>query len=354
MRLAAISAICLLCSCTPSKSGLNQSAFPDVNRLVRPAQQELLKGLVAEPTAKGFNHLVIFGDSMSDPGQLHRRTLGLFLPPSVFYHSMFSNGPIWSDYVGAALAGWTVSNFAVGGAKTSDNSLVSRVFLPSMLEQMRAQEKELSGLPRESTIVVIWIGPNNYLTTGEIFQDPSSQLLLPKLAEHVEKAIEDIKKGIEKLKALGFRRILLGTMPELGVLADNPREPRKTTAESLFAATRLHNASLLAFVNSLERTDRWNVGIFHSGEINQATLDAPSEWGFTRLDRPCYFGSLKGEFYGEKKFCDDPSGYKFWEFNHPNSKMHCFYASRFLLDLASESIIPKFSFDSSLKRCKTL
>ncbi|NBW83555.1 hypothetical protein EBR21_17550, partial [bacterium] len=67
-----------------------------------------------------------------------------------------------------------------------------------------------------------------------------------------------------------------------------------------------------------------------------------------------FVGSLRGEFYGNKEFCADPSGYKFWEFTHPNSKMHCYYASQFLLDLSTIKFVPGISFEKAVQSCKKL
>jgi phospholipase/lecithinase/hemolysin len=143
-------------------------------------------------------------------------------------------------------------------------------------------------------------------------------------------------------------------MPELGVLVDNPKEPREATATSLFAATAAHNAALAKVITQLQKQGDIFVGTFHAGELNQATIDDPKTWGFSRLDAPCYEGSLRGEFYGKKEFCAEPSRFKFWEFTHPNSKMHCYYASQFLFDLAKSKVIAEFSLATAVQRCQGL
>ena len=99
MKLAFVGFAVLLNSCAPKLAGVNSLSSVHVNNLVRPQQEQWLKGQVENPTIKGFKNLVVFGDSLSDPGNLNRRTLGFFVPSSVFYHSRFSNGPIWTDYI---------------------------------------------------------------------------------------------------------------------------------------------------------------------------------------------------------------------------------------------------------------
>ena len=345
---------CLLFSCAPKLSGTNSVSTLNVNNLVHPQQEKWLKGQVENPTSKGFKHLVVFGDSLSDPGNLNRRTLGFFLPPSVFYRSRFSNGPIWTDYAQEALTGWSVSNFSVGGAKTSGNSLVEHFVVIPLNRQIATHQDELKRMPHESAVVAIWIGANNYTFGVSNYQDKQKRLQADKLRTYVDASMQDISRGIEDLKKLGFRFFMLGTLPELGVLSDNPREPREATAASLFAATAAHNAALAKLISQLQKQEDIVVGTFHAGEVNQATIDEPKKWGFSRLDAPCFVGSLRGQFYGNKEFCADPSGYKFWEFTHPNSKMHCYYASQFLLDLSTIKVVPGFSFEKAVQSCKKL
>lgn len=348
-----IAPVCFLVSCSPVKSVVTSSPSLHVNSLVRSDQEFLLKGLVEKPTANGFRNLVVFGDSLSDPGNLHRKTLGFFLPTNIFYGARFSNGPIWTDYVAASL-NWKVINYAVGGAKTTGFSLLDRFVSTPLDRQIEEHLRELKGLPKESTVVVIWVGSNNYTFETAKFQDAQKKLEKEKLRKHAEDSILDIRNSISTMKGLGFKNFLLGSIPELGVLIDNPKDPRLATPETLFAATAAHNHALENLLADFQKQSDIVVGKFSSGEINQQTIENPQKWGFRRLDVPCYVGSLRGEFYGPKEFCADPAGHKFWEFTHPNSKMHCYYASQFLSDLARINIIPTFPFETSTALCKSL
>ena len=70
-----------------------------------------------------FDEIVVFGDSLSDQGNLSTLTGGLIPPgnPAIrpFYvDGRFSNGPIWVDHLQSDDPGLSVTNFAVGGAFT--------------------------------------------------------------------------------------------------------------------------------------------------------------------------------------------------------------------------------------------
>ena len=53
---------------------------------------------LAEPgkATKNINHLVVFGDSLSDNGNLYRVTMHR-MPGQVYWKGRFSNGPVWSE-----------------------------------------------------------------------------------------------------------------------------------------------------------------------------------------------------------------------------------------------------------------
>ena len=83
------------------------------------------------PLAAGatpYSNLYVFGDSISDTGNLYAETLGFgaAVPPSPFYYDgHFSNGPLWVEDLSPSL-GLTyqpTNNYAWGGATTGrDNA----------------------------------------------------------------------------------------------------------------------------------------------------------------------------------------------------------------------------------------
>lgn len=71
---------------------------------------------LAAPAAKAGS-LYVFGDSLSDDGNLYKLT---GLPPAPYYKGRFSNGPVWVEYLPAlsGLSSSPANNFAYGGAFT--------------------------------------------------------------------------------------------------------------------------------------------------------------------------------------------------------------------------------------------
>ena len=77
--------------------------------------------LVPAPTPaqipSSFSDIVVFGDSLSDNGNLFRLT---GQPPPPYFKGRFSNGPVWVERLAAPLGLDGITDFALGGATTSD------------------------------------------------------------------------------------------------------------------------------------------------------------------------------------------------------------------------------------------
>ncbi len=361
MRQWAICVILVLASCKTTSKEESEAKFfgqgdkgPSVDTLVKPDQEKWLIGQVQQPNSSGIKQITVLGDSLSDPGNLNKRTLGLFIPPRVFYKSRWSNGPIWADYVSAGL-GWTITNYAVGGAQTRTTSIFERIAIPSFLQQIQEHQWALKKMNFEDNLLVIWIGPNNYIIGAEKAQDAQGKPLTDKVDSISSEAVQDIREGLDQLRKIGFRKFVVGTMPELGVINRNPNQPIASTPETLFAVTAAHNQKLRTMLASFaKQAPEIEVTVFQAYEINQKTIAAPSDYGFKYLDVPCYLGSLQGQFYGNKEFCAEPSLYKYWEYIHPASKMQCFFASQFLADLSAAGTIAGYDQAATDRRCLEL
>src|SRR5438874_1472870 len=74
--------------------------------------------------AAPFTQLVVFGDSLSDVGNISSATFGS-TPGQYYYNGRFSNGPVYAEALASGLGLPMVrstasgNDFAYGGAKTS-------------------------------------------------------------------------------------------------------------------------------------------------------------------------------------------------------------------------------------------
>ena len=118
----------------------------------------LLALMLAIPSvvaASQFSHIVVFGDSLSDTGNLYALDPSS-VPASKYYQGRFSNGPVWVEYLAEAdLLDATLVNNAYGGASTDGSSP------PGLQVQVSTYTATADVLP--DALYVIWIGANDFL-----------------------------------------------------------------------------------------------------------------------------------------------------------------------------------------------
>ena len=84
--------------------------------------------------ARAFSQIVVFGDSLSDVGNVNNQTFGIS-PGSGYWNGRFSNGPVWVENfaTGLSLSTPTYSrsggtDWAYGGAHTGPGSITHVFF----------------------------------------------------------------------------------------------------------------------------------------------------------------------------------------------------------------------------------
>ena len=126
--------------------------------------------------AHAYSSLYVFGDSLSDAGNVYLATTapGSPFPPqpvAPYVNGQFSNGPIWVEDLSArlglgpvlpALAGGT--DYAFGGATTGyPATLSSTLPVPTLAQQVGLFLSAVSGLAPPSALYTVWAGSNDLL-----------------------------------------------------------------------------------------------------------------------------------------------------------------------------------------------
>jgi phospholipase/lecithinase/hemolysin len=80
-----------------------------------------------DPPAAGIERLYVFGDSLSDTGNVYRATGRTTPPDPPYFRGRFSNGPVWVEHLGArsGVKPERRRNFARGGAATGEEPPVA-------------------------------------------------------------------------------------------------------------------------------------------------------------------------------------------------------------------------------------
>ncbi len=254
--------------------------------------------------------LYVFGDSLSDNGNLYKLKDAKTPLSPPYYDGRFSNGPVWVEDL-VPLIGLkpnALHDFAYGGAQTSTG------FVPNYKKQIKNYLRTQTALDPDG-LYVIWIGANNY------FFHPYAAL------SQVPKNVSDIIWGIRALAARGAQNFLVINLPDL---SKNPWGQRKNATDPDYA-THLHdlivahNQDLAQDLNTLglEQPSLHIVQI-DAAHLFDAAIEHPKQFGVNNVTTPCYQGSFRGKAVkGDAPvICADPDDYLFWDMIHPTRKIH--------------------------------
>jgi phospholipase/lecithinase/hemolysin len=269
--------------------------------------------------ATNFSKFFIFGDSLSDTGNVFQVTGGIFMPQNSipksppYANGRFSNDQIWVEYVGSTL-GLTPTlftslknttptqgvNFAFGGSNSGTGNTVVKTPLPGVGEQVELYARSLQTLQEKAdpnALYVIWGGANDYIFSGET--NPS-------------KPVENISRAVNILIKLGAKNIMVPNLPDLGKL---PLSATRGTSEQLSDLTRQHNASLDNALKNFYNVNIIRVDIYAA--FNEV-LQYPEKFGLKDVITPCVVGSVANvEFV-----CSNPNDLLFFDSIHPSTKGH--------------------------------
>lgn len=315
--------------------------------------ESVLKRFTASTSNSPFSKLYVFGDSLSDPGNIFNSTTfvqpfdWLFgydipvIPPSPYYEGRYSNGPNWADYLAEDL-GLTITpstdlsvfhpllpfpspvtitgdglqaspyfqgattnqsiNFAYGGAQTgyigSDKDFGT--LIPGLLTQVKwfkndHQKTHQSADP--NALYVVWAGANDYWSVDN---------------PNPEESVNNIETAVESLYNLGARNFLVPNLPDLG------KTPFAFSGgtEEIDRLTNLTDEHNFLLDTTLDDLGDSLTGIHLIPlDVNSIFNDAithPQKYGYTNVTESCLDPVTlipRG----------NPDDYLFWDKVHPTS-----------------------------------
>ncbi|MBW4421872.1 MAG: SGNH/GDSL hydrolase family protein [Myxacorys californica WJT36-NPBG1] len=261
--------------------------------------------------------LVIFGDSLSDPGNLFNLTSQQVPPSPPYFDGRFSNGPIWADYLAPRLnlEEASVSNFAFAGAKTGRDNIANALFglpeslnLPGLLDEVDTFAATTGAKGADpNALYVVWAGSNDLLNLPS---DPQGS------ATGISEAVTNISSAIATLAQLGAEKIVVPNSVNLG-LAPFPNQTG--VAAQATQAGIAFNQALDQALTTLEPSlgvDIIEVDLF---SISQQIAAAPGEFGFTNITDPLF----------QQSNPTNPEGYFWWDRIHPTTQVHKLVADAF-------------------------
>jgi len=263
--------------------------------------------------AATFDEIVIFGDSLSDNGNLVFIENQPEPDPELYYQGRFSNGPVWVEYLADAQhLNASLTDRAIGGAQ-SGGFIGLNVQIPAYVTTADS--------PSPGTLFIIWIGGNDFLNGNGDFQA----------------AVDNINEGMEELVEFGAKYLLVLNLPDLGAI---PAELGKPEAPRATAFSNDFNAGLANMLSGF-RTEHPEIMVFEFDVFSfaMAVRNDPAAYGFVNVTDPSPNFDVPNDF--------DGAGYVFWDERHPTTSMHVLIADQVFALLTEEVQSPAMDNVSS-------
>ena len=255
-----------------------------------------------------YSAVIVYGDSLSDNGNLYAASGGTEPPDPPYYNGRMSNGPVAVEQLaallGAPLADYAwigattgIGNYGDGGTPTSFGA----DSLPGMQTVFAGTEGSL-GPYLSSGLFVVWGGPDDFLSPSPL--DTT-------VAEIVNRAVNDELGIVNGLQLLGAQHILVPGMPDLGLTPYFQSLPGGALEGAEIAAA--FNAELSAELPP-------GAIFFNTAGLLDAMVADPSAYGFTDVTDPCFNGT---------SVCSNPSQYLFFDSFHPTTAADAYAAEAF-------------------------
>jgi len=256
----------------------------------------MMLALTSFASAAPFSNIFVYGDSLSDLGNIYTFS-GHTIPMSPpYYMGRFSNGPLAVEYLANSLHS-PLTSFAWGGATTGigdsgdggTQTTLGTFGLPGMLLQVEGSLSSVAPFAPTS-LFVVWGGPDDFISGGS-----------------VAVGVTDILTIVGALQSVGATHILVPGMPDMGL---TPAYYGNSSA----------TAFSFAFDQALQANLPHGVTYFDTFGFMHLVVSNPGAFGFTDVTDPCLVGLMP---------CANPNQYLFWDDLHPTTAADQLLAAQF-------------------------
>ncbi len=278
----------------------------------------------AASVSANFSAVYIFGDSLSDTGNLASAPgQGDFPPP--FFENRVSNGPIAVETL-AALLGLEANasfhllgtaaqgtNYAVAGARAGG---IGPIDLSS---QVGAFMLNHSNEAPADALYVVFIGGSD---VRDVLDDEEMEA-----QEILNQAVAAIAVNVEMLADVGAANFLVANVPDIGGIPETQRraesEMQPMLPEIATRRTEVFNEVLEQEVVRLRVEIGVQIALVNLFDINREVLDNATAYGLTNLVDPCFLGFDSVPMFHLE--CDNGANidtFAFFDAIHPTKPVH--------------------------------
>jgi phospholipase/lecithinase/hemolysin len=286
---------------------------------------------------KPYPGIVVFGTSLSDPGNAFHVRGGVNHPPEYLLDATLvpsapyargglhlSNGTVWIVQLARPLglagsvqgayrsASPKATNYAVDRARARDDGL--NVNLSDQVHQFLADYG--------------WVAPSDWLYVIEIGSSDVRDALVAYVAGGeaaasavLQAALNSIATRLGELYGAGARNFLIGNVPDISLTPAMDIVESQVPGAKLLAQTLvgLFNAQLQGIVAQILPADAGVAWLDLFGKLNEI-VDDPEAFGFSNVTDACVTPNVP------PFTCRDPDEYVFWDGIHPTRAVHAILA----------------------------
>jgi cholinesterase len=260
----------------------------------------------APPLASAFpfSSIVVYGDSLSDNGNLFAATGGL-VPAAPYVNGEFSNGPVAVQQL-STLLGAPLVDFAFGGATTGIGNIVDggtptsfgALHLPGMETELAGSAGVVPPAAIPNSLFIVWGGADDFESLSSPTVAQSETL--------AQSAVTDIDGIVAALEMEGATNILVPNLPNLGLTP----EFNGDAAAIAYSST---------FDTALAVTLPSGATLFDTNALLNEIVASPGAYGFTNTTTPCISAAANPA-------C---TGYLFFDDIHPTTAADTILAQDF-------------------------
>ncbi|MGX1801298.1 autotransporter domain-containing protein [Brevundimonas naejangsanensis] len=283
-----------------------------MSRLLRGAALAALSlaavSVAGAASAQSYSRLVVFGDSLSDNGNLYLATGGSTPASPPYGAGRFSNGPVFTERLGFNAANFmgpvTGSiNYAFGGARTDAEAM------PLGMRVQLAQYQQRGGTFGANDLVSVLGGANNIfqgLPAAGASTNPTGAITPVALS-----AAADINFIVNGIAQAGAGTVLVTNLPKLSITPQFRGTPAAPLAD--FAVTTFNGALLTGLNATAAARPGTNIILMDLFKVGDVVAANPSAFGVSNVTQACFNGVT---------LCSNPDDYFYFDGVHPTAKGH--------------------------------
>jgi len=263
-----------------------------------------------------YDQLYIFGDSLSDTGNLASATIDFPFP---FFQNRISDGPLLVDFLAAELGLEARASEVNGG---NNFSVAGGNILGGDVEDLNAQVNSFlgrrldnsDGVPENNSLYFVMMGGND-------LRDIRSVLATADARTQINLVLDQLEFQLNRLYDAGARAFIVANVPNIGripeTLARQSNDPGVASRAESYV--RIFNSGLSQRLGVFAQKAGVTLNLFDLFSESEQLINNASEFGFTQTQVGC-FRLENFEFQPECEFGRRFDRFIFFDSIHPTSK----------------------------------